>query len=361
MKAKYIVIFCVVALFAAGSFSMYVVRRHLLPPAKGSVGGAGFSLVTEPDDGVTPVLAMIRSAARSVDLVMYELDDAQVESALAVDEARGVAVRVILGAGYDGTLSTGPAAVNSAAYGYLRAHGVPVRWSPGYFSLTHQKSLVADGDRALIMTFNLVSKYYPTGRDFGVADSDPRDVAAIVRTFDDDWDGSADAAVTAAGSAEAGGNNGEAGDDLVWSPGARPALLDLVNSAKRTLYIYNEEMADPAMTKALIDASRRGTAVYVVMTGADEWKWEFKELATAGAHVRTYADADDAPLYIHAKMIVADAGGVATRAFIGSENFSAASLDNNRELGIVTADPAIVSGLVKTFISDWRGATPFGG
>jgi phosphatidylserine/phosphatidylglycerophosphate/cardiolipin synthase-like enzyme len=293
---------------------------------------------------------MISGAAKSVDLVMYELDDAQVEAALVADEYRGVVVRVLLSAGYDGASST----VNGAAYNFLLARGVVVRWSPSYFSLTHEKSLVVDGDRALIMTFNLTSKYYATGRDFGIVDGDTRDVAAMERTFGDDWQGSG---VNDSERASSGGNNGDTGDDLVWSPGSEPALIALINSAQKSLYVYNEEMADMDVMKALIDAAERGVAVYVVMTGADEWKWDFAELVTAGVHVRTYADDASAPLYIHAKMIVADGGSVSARAFIGSENFSAASLGKNRELGIMISDPTIIKSLMKTFTADWRDAT----
>jgi phosphatidylserine/phosphatidylglycerophosphate/cardiolipin synthase-like enzyme len=284
-------------------------------------------------------------------MTMYELDDARVETALAADEARGVAVRVILSGGYKGATST----MNAAAYGYLAVHGVPVRYSPAYFSLTHQKSLVADGSRALIMTFNLVSKYYPTGRDFGIADGDVRDVVAIERTFDDDWNG---AGMTDSDRASLGGNNGDGGDDLLWSPGSKGAILDLIKDARKSLSIYNEEMADMDVTEALIDAAERGVAVYVVMTGASEWKWEFAELATAGAHVRTYAD-DDTSLYIHAKMVLADEGTADERVFVGSENFSEGSLNENRELGSVTTNHAIIAGFLKTFAADWHRATPF--
>jgi phosphatidylserine/phosphatidylglycerophosphate/cardiolipin synthase-like enzyme len=246
--------------------------------------------------------------------------------------------------------------MNAPAYDFLLAHGVAVRWSPSYFSLTHEKSLVVDGDRALIMTFNLTSKYYATGRDFGIVDGDARDVAAMEDTFNDDWGG---VGVIDSERASLGGNNGDAGDDLVWSPGSESALIDIISSARKSLYVYNEEMADMDVTKALIDAAERGVAVSVDMTGADEWKWEFKELATAGVHVRTYADDATAPLYIHAKMIVGDAGSASARAFVGSENFSATSLGENRELGIVTEDPTIISALMKTFAADWRNATPF--
>jgi phosphatidylserine/phosphatidylglycerophosphate/cardiolipin synthase-like enzyme len=288
---------------------------------------------------------------------MYELNDAQVETALVADERRGVAVRVILSAGYN----EAPSTMNAKTYDFLLAHGVAAQWSPSYFSLTHEKSLVIDGNRALIMTFNLVSKYYATGRDFGIIDADSRDIAAIMRTFDDDWEGSAGGSVGATrgitdqSNALKGGNDGDAGDDLVWSPGSEAPLIDIISGARRSLYIYNEEMADSDVTKALIDAAERGVAVYVIMTGASEWKWEFAELTTAGVHVRTYADADDAPLYIHAKMIVADDA----RAFVGSENFSAASLGYNRELGIITQDQSIIASLIRTFTTDWHGGVPF--
>jgi len=74
--------------------------------------------------------------------------------------------------------------------------------------------------------------------------------------------------------------------------------------------------------------------------------------------VRTYADTPDA-LYIHAKVIVADGGSESARAFVGSENFSTASLGENRELGIVIQDQKIIAQLMKTFAADWRDATPF--
>jgi len=144
------------------------------------------SLVIEPDDGIAPVRAMIQSAARSVDLVMYELEDRAIESDLVAARKRGVVVRVLLSTGYEGEPST----VNQAAYDSFYSHGVAVRWTPDHFALTHEKSLVVDGTEALIMSFNLVPKYYPTGRDFGIVDRDSHDVAAIEGAFNADWEGS---------------------------------------------------------------------------------------------------------------------------------------------------------------------------
>ena len=84
----------------------------------------------------------------------------------------------------------------------------------------HEKAFVID-DKALIMSFNLSPKYYASDRDFGIIDSDTEDVNAIASVFDADWRGA---------------NMSEAsGDDLVWSPGSRTALLSLIENASATL------------------------------------------------------------------------------------------------------------------------------
>ena len=61
-------------------------------------------------------------------------------------------------------------------------------------------------------------------------------------------------------------------------------------------------------------------------------------------------------IYIHAKVIVADSGLPSQAAFVGSQNFSTASLDYNRELGLVTTFPALISSLTNTLDSDFATA-----
>jgi cardiolipin synthase A/B len=56
---------------------------------------------------------------------------------------------------------------------------------------------------------------------------------------------------------------------------------------------------------------------------------------------------------MHAKLLVVDG----TLALTGSENFSATSLDENRELGIIVGDPSAVGVLSHTFGQDWASAT----
>ena len=293
------------------------------------------SLITEPEAGIEPVLALINSASSSVSLVMYEFEDRQVDDALVADEKRGVAVQVLVSLGYKGQGFP----QNQKEFNFLKENGVPVEWTQSYFALTHQKSLVVDHTAALIMTFNFTPQYYSTSRDFGILDKDQADVQSMEAAFESDWRGDHSTAAN--------------GDDLVWSPDSEPALVGLINNAQRSLDIYNEEMADSRVTKALIDAAERGVRVRITMTYSSQWKKAFQQLTTAGALVRTYDP--KALLYIHAKMIVVDGA----QAFVGSENFSANSLDQNRELGIILKNPNTIGSLESTFNTDWENGTAF--
>ncbi len=294
-------------------------------------------VLAEPDDGIRPIYRLITKARSSVELTMYELADPRAEADLAADAGRGVDVRVILDQHLEKSRNRG-------AYGYLAAHGVHVRWAPAGTTY-HQKTLTVDGRTSVIMTLNLVAGDYPGTRDFAVIDTNRADVAAILATFNADFAGRA--------------TTPPDGADLVWSPtNAQGSVLSVINGATRTLAVEEEEMDDPAVTSALAAAARRGVKVKITMTADPEWDQAFTELTRAGVHIRLYPDNDSA-LYIHAKAIVADAGRAGQRVLVGSQNFSVASLDYNRELGIRTRAPAAVAAISATLTGDYAAATPY--
>jgi cardiolipin synthase A/B len=297
----------------------------------------GLSVLIEPKAGIGPIYQLITGARSSVDLTMYELRDPTAETDLAADAARGVDVRVIL----DRHLEQ---AGNASAYQYLAAHHVHVVWAPAGTTY-HQKTLTVDNTTSVIMTLNLVAEDYPATRDFAVIDTDHSDVAAIVTTFNADFAGHP--------------VDPPDGTDLVWSPtNSEAAILAVIRGARHSLAVENEEMDDSAIISALGAAARRGVNVTITMTEESEWDTAFAELARAGAHIRLYPDSSRA-LYIHAKAIVADAGLPSQQAFVGSQNFSAASLGYNRELGIRTTSPAVVAAINAALARDYSGATPY--
>ena len=150
-------------------------------------------------------------------------------------------VRVLLNDGYYNERKS----TNQPAHTYLAAHHVHVRYSPTYFALTHQKTLTVDGDVAVIMTLNFDGAYSTT-RDYAVLDRQRADVQAILATFNADYDSQ-----PTQPSAGAGG--------LVWSPGAAGAVTFLIDAARSSIDLENEEMDYTPATDALCNAAAAGS------------------------------------------------------------------------------------------------------
>jgi cardiolipin synthase A/B len=316
------------------------------PPAAASAGSAAdpaaqgpgpgltrvAALIIEPTAGFSPVYGLINGARRSIDMTMYEFADTTAEHDLAAATKRGVQVHVIL--------DEREKSINSNTFSYLSSHRVKVVWSSSRFTYTHQKTVVVDGSKAVIMTANLTSKYYPTSRDFLVIDTNRADVAAITAVFDADF---AHRAVSPGD-----------GADLVWSPtDSQDKLLALINGATSSLRIYSEEMGDTTVENALVMAAKRDVDVQVCGENEDgEYDSVYAKLARAGVHISYYSSSTG--FYIHGKVIEADYGTGRARMFVGSENFSRTSLDDNRELGLIISDHAALSAMARTFAADFR-------
>lgn len=288
--------------------------------APAAASSSGVSVLAEPEAGVAPFLKLIDGAHTSIELTMYELFDHQVEQALAGAAHRGVDVRVLLNGGYYSHHES----TNAAAYRYLASHGAHVRYSPTFFALTHQQTLTVDGRESAIMTLNFDGLYSST-RDFAVLDTQPTDVAAILAGFNADYAGRRASASSGTG-------------DLVWSPGAAATILKLIDSAKRSIDLEDEEMAYAPASAALCDEAQRGVTVRVVA-----------HLEHCGVSVRLY---HGQRYHIHAKLLIVDG----QRALVSSQNLSTGSLQHNRELGITVTDPVIVAKLGEDFIGDYDGA-----
>ena len=308
--------------------------------ATGSAAGT-YRLVTEPDDGMSPIYRLIGSARRSIDMTMYELADPTAEADLVAAARRGVKVRVVLDQNRERSN-------NTPAFDELAAHGVEVRWAPTSYDATHEKAIVVDDEIAAIMTLNLVREDYAGTRDFAVIDRSHADVAAIEAVFSHDVAGDRTSPLPK-------------GSDLVWSPGADAPLVALIDSARHRCLVENEELSEYTIVDALAAAAHRGVDVELVMTYQSTWQANLDKLAAAGVHVRTYAE--DAARYVHAKVIDVDPSTSGERLFIGSQNFSWASLQYNRELGLVLGpgEPGISTSVTGTIQRDYAGARPWKG
>jgi phosphatidylserine/phosphatidylglycerophosphate/cardiolipin synthase-like enzyme len=289
---------------------------------------------TEPEAGYGFLDKAILGARHSIDLSLYELSDPIIEHDLSARARAGVAVRVLLNSDFDGRYENAAAATN------LTAGSVHVAWASAG-TIFHAKYAVIDGV-AYVGTGNLAADDYSSTRDFWVEVNRASDVAAITSTFDADFTHRDAAPRDAAG--------------LLWSPGSTSTLVALINSATHTLLVENEEMDNTTIESALSAATRRGVAVKVVMTASSEWSVALDQLQQAGVLVSVLGPSQ---IYIHAKVICADCSASGGTVFIGSENFSTASLDYNRELGVLTSSPIALAAVEGAVDADYTlGRSP---
>ncbi|MEV5533659.1 phospholipase D-like domain-containing protein [Streptomyces prunicolor] len=280
----------------------------------------------------------INSATSSLDMTMYELEDTTAVNDLIALKNKGVTVRVVLDRAHQ--------SANSSAYTALTNAGVGVVWSPSSFVYTHQKTITVDATKSLVLTGNLTSQYYSTGRDYGVFTDDTRDVAAIEKVFNADYAGTS---VTPTD-----------GDHLLWSPtDSRSRLLTVINAATKTLDVEELEFSDSTVVNAIVARAKAGVTVRVVLETPGDYSSEVSAIKAAGGTVVGYSDPDG--FYIHAKAMVADYGLSTQEVEAGSMNISSNSLSNNRELGIILTGTGVAQSVATTiettFKSDYAGGT----
>ncbi|MCA1668859.1 MAG: phospholipase D-like domain-containing protein [Thermomicrobia bacterium] len=306
-------------------------QLHLRPIAPDTL-----ALFVQPDDGRAPVLNAFNNAQTSIDLMIYLLSDQEVIAALKNAARRGVAVRVLL---EQNPCCSDNNTAQRALFNELQAARVQMQWTNPAFRLTHAKMSILDGATALIMSQNLTKSSFTFNREASVVDRDPVDVAALKTLFAADWERSPYTPTDP--------------NLIIANSNARQMFLTLIGGATQSLAIESEEMQDPAIIDALVAARKRGVIVRYIgattLAGTTPPQRDGnaagrKRLTGGGASVRLLA----AP-YVHTKTVVADG----SLAFVGSENFSAASLDTNREIGILLTDSAILDRLTSVFTKDW--------
>jgi phosphatidylserine/phosphatidylglycerophosphate/cardiolipin synthase-like enzyme len=300
-----------------------------------------YTLITEPDQGLAPIYALLKSAKKSIDMTMYELTDVTVTDTLAKAAAAGVTVRVILD--QNGREKTS----NTPAYNYLMENKVSVHWANPVYAVTHQKTITVDLATSAIMTLNLTPNYYATSRDFAILTNDAADIAAIEATFNADFTNTAITPPT--------------GDNLVWSPtNSLSSLTALIDGATKSLLLAQEEFEESKIQAALVSALKRGVSVTMVQENENaKYTPGLTAMKQAGAKIAVYSSTKSNAFYIHAKIVLADYGTANAKLFLGSENLSTASLTENRELGLIFSDAACMTGVYTAITKDFSGGTPF--
>jgi cardiolipin synthase A/B len=278
-----------------------------------------------PEAGSRPMVEAIESAQSSIRVMIYLLGDGPILDALERKARSGVPVRVILdGARFE---------ENLPYHDSLVAAGADVHWSNPEFVFTHAKTMILDEAAAMISTGNYGEQYLEKERNYLVRDADPADVAVLVRLFEADWRWRRP--------------NLRCTRLLISPVNAHERLLDLIDSATETLDIESMHFTDDEVREAVVARAAAGVAVRVILADPRHVEAGFGAAAFLGAHgipVKTLRDLD-----VHVKSILVDG----RRAYLGSENLSTNSLENNREIGLIADEPAVIDAVSTTFAKDW--------
>lgn len=337
--------------------------------------------ITPKEDGgqiFSEVHNMISGSKKSVDLEMYELQNAKLQNIwsgvaqgegakdqqMIVDDLvsaakRGVKVRVILDASPD-RFNKGTAH-NQQIAEYLKANGVEVlTYPPKNVNIDHVKLLVVDDNKALIGGMNW-GAHSPDNKDADVL-IEGNEAAELKRDiFNRD--------VKFAGGKPDDTVVGPVKEDkikaLITSPKAdgggshaiRETLLSDINGAKKKIYAEMFTLTDAEVVNSLIDAHNRGVDVKVILDPNQHYtnQKSYDALKAAGVPVRWYQVNVETRQKLHSKWGVFDE----KKTLIGSANWAAQGLStekNNRanhEADVEVTDKTVNANFTKTFIQDW--------
>lgn len=295
----------------------------------------GPRLIVEPDDGLDPVREFIESAQSSLLIKQFTFTAESLIQAVLARRNAGVDVRVMLN-----PARSGGDRANDETFERFSAAGIDVQWTNPKFYVTHEKSIVVDGQAALVATFNLCDKYFTLTRDYGIITYDPQHVAQITEVFDADWNH----------------DDWEPShcDGLLWSnSNSRLHMAQFIDSATHRLDIQHPKYVDAVILDRIVEASHRGVKVHVLCGGKhgiSDWDVldtfaSLRTLRRFGVKVHKQKN-----LRVHAKLLIVDE----EQALVGSMNIDRSAFDLRRELGITTTDPAVVGRLRAVFAEDWE-------
>jgi phosphatidylserine/phosphatidylglycerophosphate/cardiolipin synthase-like enzyme len=275
-------------------------------------------LITQPEDGLAPLLQAVDRAKKCIDIVIFRFDLSKLEKALEAAVKRGITVRALVAH----TNTGGDKRLREVEQRLLGA-GATVSRTDDELVRYHGKLLVIDRVKLYVLGFNYTAVDLKS-RSFGVQTKNPKVIRDVLGLID------ADAARNDYRPKER---------DLVISPeNARARLTRFLKKTKYSLEIYDPHLTDDQMLTLLKALAERDVTVRIL--GGLEKKWK-------GDHF----DARPFPgKRLHVRAIVRDG----RRAFVGSQSLRKLELDERREVGLIIREPTIVKQMQRVFEQDWR-------
>ena len=275
-------------------------------------------LIVQPADGAAPLLKAIKQAKKSIEIVIFRFDQAEIERALEDAAERGVFVHALIAF----TNRGGERNLRKLEMRFLEK-GITVARTADDLVRYHGKMMLVDGRELYVLTYNFTHLDMERSRSFGIVTRNRELVKEASRLFECDTKRQ---------------NYTAACDNLIVSPAnARARLQDFIKRAKRDLLIYDLDIADKSIMRLLEERVHAGVNVKIIghITRS-------KEL-TARSLKR---------MRLHTRVIIRDC----KQAFLGSQSLRKLELDRRREIGIIVNNAKIVRTLVAVFEDDWKAS-----
>ena len=276
-------------------------------------------LIIQPDDGVTPIVRAIKNAKKTIDIVIFRFDRAEIEKALEAAVARGVVVRALIA-----HTNTGGEKTLRKLEADMLAKGITVSRTADDLPRYHGKMMIVD-DALYVLGFNYTKLDIDKSRSFGIVTRDAKLVRDGASLFEADSNRQ-----TYAPSHER----------FVVSPEtSRARLTSFIKGAKKQLSIYDEKITDNLIQRLLEERAKAGVEIRVIGK---------IEKTIPGVETRKLQD-----LRLHVRAIVRDGA----TAFVGSQSLRKLELDGRREVGIIINDGRISRKIQTIFDHDWEHAS----
>ncbi len=272
-------------------------------------------LLIQPRDGVAPLIAAIKKARKSIELVIFRFNRGDIEQALHAAVGRGVQVHALIAHTNQG----GAARLRKLEQRLLGA-GATVDRTGDDFIRYHGKFMIVDRTTLLVLGFNYTLLDITRSRSFGIVTKNRKTVQDAIKLFEADC---ARHPYVAAGSL------------LVSPENARAQLSAFLSTAKTQLLIYDPKISDLRIIKLLKERVKAGVDVRIIGK------------VTSRGHDLVHQKYPGHRLHVRA--IVRDGRD----AFVGSQSLRKLELDKRREVGVFVRGAALVKELIATFEADW--------